>query len=102
MKAQVFAMALTALLVVSAQAADKKPADKAGGPEPTAEQRQKLAAMHEKMAACLRSDRPVRDCHKEMMDTCHDMGKDCPMMRGHGPGPMGDHHERMHGGEDAH
>ena len=53
-------------------------------PEPTKEQREKMAEMHEKMASCLKSDRPVSDCHKDMMEGCKEtMGKDgCPMMGG--------------------
>jgi hypothetical protein len=53
--------------------------------EPTTEQRQNMAATHEKMAVCLRSDKPMEDCKKEMMQSCQDtMGKDgCPMMMDH-------------------
>lgn len=47
-------------------------------PEPTKEQREKMAAAHEKFAACLRSDRPFADCHAEMMKDHNGM-----MMRGH-------------------
>ena len=38
------------------------------------------------MAACLRSDRPLKDCHDEMMHACQKtMGPDgCPMMGGMG------------------
>ena len=36
-------------------------------PAPTREQREKMAAAHEKIAACLRSDRPIDECHAEMM-----------------------------------
>lgn len=56
----------------------------------TPEQRQSMATSHEKMAVCLRSDRPFEDCKKEMMESCKDMmGKDgCPMM---------DHMGKMHG-----
>lgn len=65
-------------------------------PEPTKEQRTKMADMHSKMAECLKSEKPMKDCHKEMMDSCkeaHD-GK-CPMMGGHmgkmmGKGKMGE------------
>jgi hypothetical protein len=48
------------------------------------EQRQTMANAHEKMAACLRSDRPLEICHEEMMKTCKEgMGKNgCPMMGG--------------------
>src|SRR5690349_8902146 len=64
------------------------------GPTMTTEQRQKMADAHEKMAACLRSDRPVPDCHDELMKSCKDaMGATtCPMMGG-GIGPM------RHGGK---
>jgi len=37
------------------------------GPAPTREMREKMAATHEKMAACLRSERPIKECHEEMM-----------------------------------
>ena len=61
--------------------------------EATAEQRQKMADIHDKMAACLRSDRPISDCHKEMMKACKSTaGKDgCPMMD-----------EKMHGKRHHH
>jgi hypothetical protein len=45
------------------------------GAEPTAEMRKKMAMMHQKMADCLNSTKPVKECKKEMMD-------DCPMMNG--------------------
>jgi hypothetical protein len=49
------------------------------------EMREKMATVHEHMAACLRSDKPLADCRSEMMKDCQDtMGKkECPMM-GHG------------------
>ena len=66
--------------------------------EPTKEQRQKMAELHEKMANCLKSDRAVSECRKEMMQSCKEtMGNDgCPMggmmhgKRGHGM-----HHHEM-------
>jgi hypothetical protein len=36
-------------------------------PPPTKEQREKMAEAHEKMAACLRSDKAIEECHAEMM-----------------------------------
>ena len=53
----------------------------------TAEQRAKMADAHEKMAACLRSNRPLGECHDEMMKSCQEtMGTGaCPMMGGMGP-----------------
>ena len=61
-------------------------------PKMTTEQRQTMADAHEKMAVCLRSDKPISDCHEEMMKACKEgMGKDgCPMM-----GSMGMHHDHM-------
>lgn len=53
------------------------------------EDRQKMADMHTKMAACLASDKPMSDCQGEMMKSCKSMmGKEgCPMM-GHMKGMM--------------
>lgn len=36
-------------------------------PAATKEMRAKMAAVHEQMAACLKSDRPMAECHAEMM-----------------------------------
>ncbi len=49
--------------------------------EPTKEERTQMATMHTKMAECLGTDKPMADCHKEMMDSCP-MAKEgkCPMM----------------------
>jgi hypothetical protein len=47
----------------AALAADTTPSDR---PAPTKEQREQMAAAHEKVAACLRSDRPIDQCHDEM------------------------------------
>jgi hypothetical protein len=49
---------------------------------PSKEMREKMAAFHEQLAACLRSDKPIADCHKEAMKHHQEMmGKDgCPMM----------------------
>jgi hypothetical protein len=70
--------------------------------EPGAEQREKMAAVHQKMAECLRSARPMAECRSEMANSCHEMMGDsgCPMMGsgagGMGPGMMG--HGQMGGG----
>jgi len=63
-------------------------------PEPTAEQRQKMAEVYQKMADCLRSTRPLPQCRSEMATACHTIGAGvCPGMgrgwRGMGPGMMG-------------
>ena len=44
-------------------------------PPPTKEMREKMAKAHEDMAACLRSDRAIEECHSEMMKN-HDMMHD--------------------------
>lgn len=62
--------------------------------DPTPEQRQQMAAVHQKMADCLKSDRPIGECRTEMMSSCRMMmgEKGCPMMEstggGMGPGMM--------------
>lgn len=63
--------------------------------EPTAEQRQKMAEVHQKMADCLKSTKPISECRDEMMQSCRGMMGEaaCPMMGlghgGMGPGMMG-------------
>jgi hypothetical protein len=46
------------------------------------EDRQKMAEVHKKMAACLESDKSMSECHDEMMNNCNGMmGKSgCAMM----------------------
>lgn len=60
-------------------AADVPSADHAA---PTKEMREKMATLHEQMAACLRSDKPIADCRSEMKKSCSEaLGKEgCPMM----------------------
>lgn len=56
------------------------------------EDRQKMAAAHSKIAACLESDKSMSDCQGEMMKSCKDMmaKSGCPMMgMGHMKGMMG-------------
>jgi len=61
-----------------------------GHPTMSKEQREKMATIHDQIAACLRSEKPVADCHKEAMKSCQDaMGKDwCSMMHEHGHNQM--------------
>ena len=82
--------ALAALALTSPGRARAADPAKAPPPAPTAEQRQKMAEVHQKMADCLRSDRPMAECRNEMATACHDMvgAGGCPMM-GKGPGGMG-------------
>lgn len=63
-------------------------------PNPSPEIRQKMAEVHQRMAVCLKSDKPMTECRAEMLKNCQDlMGRDgCPMMEswsgGMGPGMM--------------
>lgn len=81
--ALVCVMTMYGSLAIGAETASKSAGAK-GPPQLTIEQRQKMADLHDKMAACLRSDRPLSDCHQDMMKGCTDaMGKDgCSMMGG--------------------
>ncbi len=66
--------------------------------EMTAEQRQSMAAAHEKMASCLRSDKSMEDCKMEMMSSCKEsMGKESCSMMGDMDGMKGKmkHHKKM-------
>ncbi len=65
----------------AAFAADVPPANRAA---PSKEMREKMATLHEQMAACLRSEKPIADCRSEMKKSCGEiMGKEgCPMMGG--------------------
>lgn len=61
--------------------------------ELTPEQRQTMAASHEQMATCLRSEKTMDECRTDMMKSCEStMGKDgCPMMMGKMQGMHGMH-----------
>lgn len=68
---------LTTAISFSAQGNDKK-RDKAHfTKEMTAEERETMAARHEKLAGCLRSGKPMGECKEEMMgvEDCRMMGK---------------------------
>jgi hypothetical protein len=47
--------------------------EKPAAPAPSAEQRQKMAEAHQRMADCLKSDRPMSECKGEMMKSCEGM-----------------------------
>jgi predicted ATPase len=64
-----------------------------GHPAVTKEMRAKMAATHEQMAACLKSDRPIAECHAEMMKQ-HD-----EFMMHH---EAGEHEAGEHEGMDMH
>ena len=73
-------IACAAALLWTAGAALAAEPEHAARPAPTKEMREKMANAHEHMVACLRSDRPIADCHAEMMKQ----------------------HEMMHHGEGEH
>lgn len=57
---------------------------------PSKESREKMAMFHEQLAACLRSDKPIAECHEQAMKHHHEMGDEgCPMMDK-------DHHHHDH------
>jgi hypothetical protein len=60
-------------------AADEK---SAGAPVASQEMRAKMATLHEQMATCLRSEKPLSECRSEMMKGCQERLGDrgCPMM----------------------
>lgn len=62
----------------------------AAASSPTKEMRERMATLHEQMAACLRSEKPVSDCRTEMLQHCRAMmgSQGCTGMMGSG-GMMG-------------
>ncbi len=77
-------LALGAALLWGSCAPASPPAT--GVAAPSHAMREKMAQIHEKMAACLRSDRSIADCHQDMMNQCHQALGDqtCRMMQGGG------------------
>ncbi len=77
-------LVLATLATLAGAALAESDAPPAKAPQMSAEQRSKMADAHEKMAACLRSDRPLTECHDELMKSCDQtMGAaGCPMMGG--------------------
>lgn len=71
----------TILLATATMAlAAEPPANQAAAP--SKEMRDQMAAVHQRMAACLRSEKPIAECREEMRRNCAKfMGEqDCPMM----------------------
>jgi len=75
---------LTGILVLLAAAtpalAAEPPANRAAAP--SQELRDQMAAVHQRMASCLRSEKPIAECREEMRRNCAKfMGEqDCSMM----------------------
>jgi hypothetical protein len=67
---------------VSIAFAAEPPSAASASAGPSKEMREKMATLHEQLAACLRSDKPIAECHKEAMKHHHElMGTEgCPMM----------------------
>ncbi len=65
------------LMLTSAARADDKPSV-----DITRSQREEMAAMHDKVSSCLRSNKSMQECHAEMKSSCHQMMNQgqCPMM----------------------
>lgn len=70
---------------------------------PSKAMREQMATLHEQMAACLRSEKPISECRTQMMSSCKSMmgNQGCRMamgMRmGMGGGMMGGGAQGMHG-----
>jgi hypothetical protein len=65
---------------------------------PSAEQRNEMAKVHDLMAACLRSTKPIEECHKEMKKSCEEQmerGEGCMMME-HGMGKKSSGAKKYH------
>jgi hypothetical protein len=73
---------LIAAAVLAGAATAAEHTSPSGMPEPSRETREKMATLHERMAACLRSDKSVSDCRHEMQQHCRTMmgAQNCPMM----------------------
>ncbi len=65
--------------------------------EPSPEDRAKMAAAHEKMAACLRSTKPMKECRTEMKKACEGMHAQGGCSMGHHGGDGSDMDHGMHG-----
>jgi hypothetical protein len=88
-----FRQAVTAWVVSAATAvalAAGPPTTTPAGP--SKDTREKMAVLHQQMAACLRSDKSFADCRDEMRKNCHTTvgPQDCPMTgMGYGGGRRG-------------
>ena len=99
MKLTWITLASTLLCAQVAIGADAPAATSAAAPSAVSKDtREKMAALHEKMAACLRSDKPIAECRNEMMKSCRESigAQACPMAgfgggmgAGMGPGRQG-------------
>jgi hypothetical protein len=85
-------LALASVMISSGPALAADPAKPAAPADPSPEQRHKMAEVHQRMADCLVSARPMSECRGEMQTSCQEMKGPygCSMMEGGmGPGMMG-------------
>lgn len=81
---------LTATLLLSVAATALAAEPQTTQTAPSKETREKMATIHQNMAACLRSDKAFAECQQQMQQNCAaTMGEQgCPMM-GMGPHKRG-------------
>jgi len=69
-------IAIATCVLLATVASLQAPAQESAGAQPgehhelSKDTREKMAQLHEQMAACLRSEKPVQVCHGEMMKSC--------------------------------
>ncbi len=78
-----FVLTIATVMLASGSALAAEPAQPAAA-DPSPEMRHKMAEVHQKMAECLLSEKPIAECRSEMQTSCQaTMGKGgCPMMGG--------------------
>lgn len=84
------AAAITGALLIALSSAALAAGPPAAASAPSKEMRERMATLHEQMAACLRSDKPVSECRTQMLQHCQAMmgNQGCTRMMGTG-GMMG-------------
>lgn len=82
-------LALTATVLLGGAATTLAAEPPAASSAPSKQMRERMASIHEQMAACLRSDKAFSECRQQMQQNCSQvMGEQgCPMM-GMGRGRM--------------
>jgi len=76
-----FGVLLLCVSAIGAANAAEDMSSSAHASPPTKEQREQMATLHEHMAACLRSEKSMSECHEAARKECRDtMGDRCGMM----------------------
>ncbi len=78
------------VMAQSMQLKDKAAASSQSQSAQTPEMKKSMADMYQKMADCMKTDKLMQDCHKEVM-------KDCPVAKATGSCPMMDGMKGMQG-----